>query len=312
MSCEKKVECSNVSSIKWEVGAHTQFQKNIYDTLKRSILASMDVTQFFMGNPKSFQRHRVTQEDIRLCKQILARFPLNVFSHFPYVANFAGSVKQLAWAGDHQQDMKTQTIINELEYELSILSNFSGKRNGVVIHPGNYKDRKIGLSTIAKSINKINFTEGSTLLLENAAGQGCSLATTFEEIKEIIDQVDENKQKYIGVCVDTAHLYGYGEYDLSKCSEVTRMFDEFDKIIGIKKFSLLHLNDSVVHLGSKKDEHACLGTGHIWTKGIESLVLLLDTCKKHGIPAMLETNGLDMLFLGGLSDSVSFDNNERI
>ena len=302
MSQEK---LSTISSIKWEVGAHTQFQKNIYNTLKSSILSSMDVTQFFMGNPKSFQRHRVIPEDIRMCKQILTRFPLHVFSHFPYVANFAGSVNQLAWSGNTQQDLKTQNIINELEYELSILSNFNEKRNGVVIHPGNYKDRKLGLSTIAKSINKINFTEGSTLLLENAAGQGCSLATTFEEIKEIIDQVDEEKQKYIGVCVDTAHICGYGEYDLSKCSEVKRMFEEFDKIIGIEKFTLLHLNDSVVHLGSKKDEHACLGTGHIWGKKFDSLILLLDICKKYGIPAMLETNILDMLVLGGLSDSIS-------
>jgi deoxyribonuclease IV len=302
---QKTGEFSIVSSIKWEVGAHTQFSKNIYDSLKSSIFLSMNVTQFFMGNPKSFKRHRVTKEDIKLCKQILTRFPLHVFSHFPYVANFAGSVNQLAWAGDLQQDCKTQNIINELEYELNVISNFSGMRNGVVIHPGNYKDRKLGLTTIAKSINKINFIEGSTLLLENAAGQGCSLATTFEEIKEIIDQVEPDKQKHIGVCVDTAHICGYGKYDLSKCSEVKRMFDEFDKIIGIEKFTLLHLNDSVVNCGSRKDEHACLGSGYIWGESFDSLVLILDICKKHGIPAMLETNVLDMFVLGALSEQVN-------
>jgi deoxyribonuclease-4 len=296
---------SIVSSLKWEVGAHTQFSKNIYDTLKKSIFFSMSVTQFFLGNPKSFTRHRVSQEDIDMCKKLLTRFPLHVFSHFPYVANFAGSVKQLAWNGNTEQDYKTQLIINELEYELSVMSNFSqgGKRNGVVIHPGNYNDRHLGISTIADSINKINFVEGSTLLLENAAGKGCSLATTFEEIKEIIDQVVPEKQKHIGVCVDTAHLCGWGEYDLSKCSEINRMFKEFDDIIGIEKFTLLHLNDSVVPCGSKKDHHALLGTGHIWANSFKSLVLLLDTCKKHCIPVMLETHGLDMLVLGALSDS---------
>jgi deoxyribonuclease-4 len=296
-------EYTNVSSIKWEVGAHTQFSKNIYNTLKCSIYYGMNVTQFFFGNPKSFQRHRVSQEDLKLCQQIISKFPIHVFSHFPYISNLAGSVKQLAWNGNKQQDWKTQNVINELEYELNVLSNFKSKRNGVVIHPGNYKDRKLGLKTIAKSINKINFTEGSTLLLENAAGQGCSLATTFEEIKEIIDHIDEHKKKFIGVCVDTAHICGYGEYDLSKCSEVIRMFEEFDKIIGIEKFTLLHLNDSVVPLGSKKDQHALLGTGHIWGESFESLILLLDTCKKYGIPSLLETHGLDMLILGSLSES---------
>ena len=296
-----------ISFLNWEVGSHTKFSNNIYITLKESIFYGMTATQFFFGNPKSFIRHRSTLEEINLSKKLLSRFPMHVFSHFPYVANFAGSVKQLAWDGDLEQDAKTQIIINELEYELRVMSNFSmdGKRNGVVIHPGNYKDKQLGLSTIAKSINKITFAEGSTLILENSAGQGCVLASTFKEIKEIIDQILPDKQKHIGVCVDTAHICGMGEYDLSKCSEVTRMFEEFDKIIGLNKFTLLHLNDSVVALGSKRDEHALLGTGHIWSGGFESLILLLDTCKKYGIPVILETHGLDMLILGSLSDSIN-------
>lgn len=296
---------TKVSSIKWDVGAHTQFSKNIYNTLKKSIFCGMNVTQFFMGNPKSFNRHRATQKDIDTCKLLLDRYPMHVFSHFPYVANFVGSVKQLAWDGDAEQDTKTNIIVRELEYELSILSNFTGKGNGVVIHPGNYSNRSKGLTAIAKSLNKINFSEGSTVLLENAAGKGCSLCTTFEEIKEVYDQILPEKQKHIGVCIDTAHLCGYGEYDLSKCSDVERMFSEFDSIIGIKNFTLLHLNDSVVPFGSCKDEHALLGTGHIWNNSFESLVLLLDMCKKNDIPVMLETHGLDMLVLGALSDSIS-------
>lgn len=294
-----------VECVKWESGAHTQFSKNIYDTLKYSIFCGMTVTQFFMGSPKSFDRHRATEEDIVKCKELLKKFSLHVFSHFPYVANLAGSVKQLAWNGDFQQDAKTSKVLKELEYELNIIANFNEKRCGVVIHPGNYPDRKIGLSTIAKSINKINFTKGAKLLLENAAGKGCSLATTFEEIKEIYDQVDENKKKHIGVCVDTAHICGYGEYDLSKCSDVDRMFREFDELLGLDKFTLLHLNDSVVPFKSRKDVHACLGKGQIWGESFESLILLLDTCKKHGIPVMLETHVSDMLVLGSLSNGMS-------
>jgi deoxyribonuclease-4 len=293
---------SIVTSLKWEVGAHTKFSKNIYDTLKKSISYSMNVTQFFLGNPKSFTRHRASQQDIEKSKKLLDIYPMHVFSHFPYVANFVGSIKQLAWDGDDSQDTKTSLILSELEYELGIIS-LLGKTNGVVIHPGNYPDRTKGLSKIAESINKINFPLNSTLLLENAAGKGNSLCTTFQEIKDIYDQVLPHKQKHIGVCVDTAHITGVGEYDLSKCSEVTRMFKEFDSIIGIDKFSLLHLNDSLIPLGGKDDRHALLGTGYIWTHNFDSLILLLNTCKKHNIPIMLETHGLDMLTLGSLSDS---------
>ena len=297
---------NKVSYLRWEAGAHTQFCKNIHNTLKKSINLSMYVTQFFFGSPKSFKRHRATQDDIDLSKKLLDRFPMHVFSHFPYVANFVGSIKQLAWAGNSEQDAKTSLILSELEYELEILSNFNkdGKRNGVVIHPGNYKDRSIGLANIAKSINKINFSIGSTLILENAAGKGNSLCTTFKEIKEIYDQVIPSKQQYIGVCVDTAHICGVGEYDLSKCSEVNRMFNDFDNILGLDKFTLLHLNDSHIPLGGKDDRHALLGTGYIWSNGFDSLILLLDLCKKYGIPVMLETHGLDMLLLGALGDSI--------
>jgi len=299
-----KENYNNVSYVKWDAGSHIQFSKNIFNTLQYGIFNSMTAVQFFLGNPKSFVRHRVSTKDIDVCKNLFKKFPLHIFSHFPYVANFAGSVNQLAWSGNIDQDIKTQLIINELEYELNVISNFfqEGKRNGVVIHPGNYKNRDCGISTIAKSISKINFTKGSTLFIENAAGKGCSLATTFKEINDIIEQVVQEKQIYIGVCVDTAHICGWGEYDLSKCSEVIRMFEEFDNIIGIEKFCLLHLNDSAVPLGSKKDQHALLGTGYIWSKGFESLILLLNMCKKYNIPVILETHQNDMLVLGALSN----------
>jgi len=298
---EKQYE--NVSYVPWSVGAHTCFAGSIYNTLKLSICRGMSVTQFFMGNPKAFNRHQANQNDLNKALRLCDRFPMHVFSHFPYIANLVGSVKQLAWEGDFAQDAKTTKVLHSLEYELSVLAQFTSGRSGVVIHPGNYKDRKVGIAKISESINKINFTEGSKLLLENAAGKGCSLATTFEEIKEIYDQIDEKKRKYIGVCVDTAHICGYGEYDLSKCKEVVRMFEDFDRIIGIDKFTLLHLNDSVVPLGSRKDEHACLGAGQIWWENFDSLILLMDMCKQYGIPAVLETHSLDMLKLAQISDS---------
>lgn len=294
-----------VSYVPWISGSHTSFNGNIYDTLKLSICRGMMATQFFMGDSTVFKRHKVSQKDLEKSLRLCERFPLHVFSHFPFIANLVGSVKQLAWEGNPQQDYKTSAVLRSLEYELGIISNFKTGRSGVVIHPGNFKDRKVGLTKIAETINKINFPEGSKLLLENAAGQGCSLATTFEEIKEIYDQIDKNKQKFIGVCVDTAHLCGYGEYDLSECKEVERMFADFDRILGIEKFTLLHLNDSVVCLGSRKDEHACLGTGQIWWKSFDSLVLLLDTCKKYGIPSVLETHSLDMLKLSQIAESYS-------
>jgi len=261
----------------------------------------MNSVQFFLGSPYSFIRKEISFDDITQAKKLLKRFPLAVFSHYPYVANLAGSIKNLAWSGNTEQDNKTTFLAKQIEYELSVLSNFD--INGVVIHPGSYPNRKLGLNAIATTINKINFVKNSKLLLENAAGEGTKLATTFEEIQKILSLIDNNKQKHVGVCIDTAHIHGVGEYDLSKVSEVKRMFHEFDSIIGPEKFSLLHLNDSQVPLKSKTDRHACIGTGYIWGESIESLYYLLETCHSRNIPIVLETHGLDMLTLGSISDT---------
>jgi deoxyribonuclease-4 len=250
-----------------------------------------------MGNPQGFNRAKISQEDIDECKKILRRFPMSVFSHYPYVANLAGSKDSLAWSGDSTQDRKTSHVLSSLQYELSVLSHFGG---GVVIHPGNYTDRTQGLETIAKSINTIDFVPGSKLVLENSAGQGTSLATTLDELKTIIDGVDPCNKDKIGVCIDTCHLYAYGDYDITKISEVDRFFKDFDNKIGMERFSLLHLNDSQECQKSRKDRHACLGCGYIWKKDMKPLEHLLNTCKKHNIPMLLETNASDMLTVATL------------
>jgi deoxyribonuclease-4 len=290
---------NKVYDVCWDIGAHTAFAGKICDTLWTSVNYGMYATQFFMGNPQGFDRAKISFEDIAQSKKILSRYPMHVFSHFPYVANFAGSVSSLAWNGDDAQDRKTLHILKSLEYELSVLSNFKNPEisSGVVIHPGSFKDREKGLSAISTSINKINFSNDAKLILENASGQGTALATTFHELKTIIDGVDKSKQRNVGVCIDTCHTFAYGDYDLSEIKEVDRLFKDFDDIIGLDRFTLLHLNDSETRLKGKTDRHACLGTGHIWGKDFESLKYLLDKCKFHNIPAVLETHGIDMITL---------------
>lgn len=285
-----------VNFIKHNVGAHTDFNGFIYKTLEKSLSHGMYCTQFFMGNPKSCKRTIISDDDIDKSKKILEKFPIRVFSHFPYIANLCGSVKNLAWQDNQESkndDIKLRVVLDSLEYELEILSRLNG---GVVIHPGTYPDRKEGLATISKSINKINFSENSKLLLENSAGQGSSLATTFEEIKYIIDGIDIDKRKNIGVCIDTCHIYAYGTYDLSKKSEVDKMFCDFDKIIGKEYLTLIHLNDSICEKGSRKDRHACIAQGEIWKKDDSSLFYLLEQASDREIPCVLETEISDMKY----------------
>ena len=291
-----------VYDIRWDVGAHTGFSGKICDTLWTSVNYGMMVTQFFLGSPQSAKRCVVSEQDIIECKKILKRWPMHVFTHFPYLCNLAGSVGTLAWSGDSLQDKKTYMWVKGLEYELGVVAKVTGElgdtyKSGVVVHPGSFPDKIVGLKNVAKTINKINFPENSFLVLENSAGQGSTFPSTFQEFKVIFDAIDQNQQEHVKVCVDTCHLFAKGDYDIRKTEEIDRMFADIETYIGLKRVSLLHLNDSCIPLGGKKDKHACLGCGHIWEKSMDSLVYLLDKCKTHKIPKMLETHGLDMITL---------------
>ncbi len=280
---------SFIDSNKLKIGGHISFSKEVLPTVLEADKYNMKSFQFFLGNPKSFTRQRIKEMDIVKTYDYAKNNEINIFSHFPYTSSLVGSVASLAWSGDAVQDEKTTKILKELEYELDILSKLTPHNNSVIIHPGSYKNIQDGLDTVAKSINKINFSKGSKLLLENSAGEGTKLPKNFEELESIFDSIDIKKRNNVGVCVDTAHIWGSGIYNLSTRDGVDNMFHDFDKYIGLDKFNLLHLNDSQVEIGSKKDRHECLGYGNIWKEDSTSLKYLLTLCGEKNIPVILET-----------------------
>lgn len=286
---------SKIYYMKWTIGSHSKFSGNICNSLIQSINSGMLVTQFFMGNPRSFNRYQATDEDIQKSIKLLEKFPMYVFTHFPYIASLTGSTKQLAWAGNEEQDNKTLNMLKHLEYEINTVGKFG---HGVIIHPNSNPNRKEGLLTVAKSINKINFEGNSKLLIENCSAEGDKLAKDFKEIKIIIDNIDEDKIDNVRICLDTCHIFAAGIYDISKITEIDRMFTEFDNLIGMKFLSLIHLNDSKTPFGSHIDRHACLMDGFIWTKDV--LLYFLNKCESLNIPLVLETEESDLLKLFNL------------
>jgi deoxyribonuclease-4 len=284
------------SSLIWSAGTHLPFAQNIYNTLSLAANTGMYTVQFFMGNPKTFTRSKISKDDIKKCQELLSNFPMNVFTHFPYTASLCGRVAQLAWQGT-EQDTKTEKMLEQLEYEIATVASLKPLSCGVVVHPGSFKKKEAGLQAISESINRMKFPPGGRLILENCAGEGTKLCVSLQDIKTVLDGVDEKHQPHVGVCIDTCHIYASGEYNLSECDEVQRLFDDFEEIIGMKKFSLLHLNDSKLNFHCCADRHAHLGTGSIWGKDLSSLVFLLDLCEKNKIPIVCETSIREMEFL---------------
>ena len=286
----REVIIAEAPELSWRGGSHIAIERTLYDTVLSAIKQSMGCFQFFLGSPQAYARKKCDLDDIARAVKLARDFDVMVVSHTCYLYNLNGSANQLCWCGDRAQDGKTSSMMRQLEYELSVLSNF--KRNAVVIHPGSFKDRKRGMDAIASTINKLKFAEGSMLLLENCAGEGNKIPRDFEELKYILDRVE--RKENVGVCVDTAHIHGQGDYDLSRPEEVLRMFEEFDDVVGLRRLKLIHLNDSGVGLGSKKDRHSPIGRGKIWGESMEGFKTLIGFCKERGVPTCLETSPDDM------------------
>jgi deoxyribonuclease-4 len=121
------------------------------------------------------------------------------------------------------------------------------------------------------------------LLMENTAGQGSEIGHNFEQVKRIIERVEDNKR--LGICLDTAHTFQAG-YNLSSEEGLERTLENFDQTVGLKRLHLLHLNDSKTPLGSRKDRHWHIGEGYI---GIEGFRNLINHPLLRQLPGIMET-----------------------
>jgi deoxyribonuclease-4 len=261
------------------IGTHVPFVKTLNKTINFSILSGMYSCQFFLGNPQSFVRTKIIEEDLKLSLDMIERYPLNIFTHAPYVYNLAKGINE--------------DIISSLYKELKQVSLFKGK--GVVLHPGSNINKKEGIKSIAENISKINFENGFKLIIENMSGQGYMLGSKLEELRDIKNNVEKEKQKYIGFCIDTAHIWGMGLYDLGEIKDIDKMFEDLENILGLENISLFHVNDSKELFNSKLDRHQLLCEGEIWGKGRgDSLRYLLNKINSYHIPIILETDPSDI------------------
>ncbi len=154
-------------------------------------------------------------------------------------------------------------------------------------HPGshlNKTDEETCLKIIAESVNiTLDKTRGVAAVIENTAGQGTNLGHNFEQIKFIIDHIEDKVRA--GVCIDTAHAYSAG-YDIRSVEGFENFFLKFNEIIGLSYLMGMHLNDSKKEFGSRVDRHDLIGKGTI---GEEVFIRLMNDPRFDNIPLILET-----------------------
>ncbi|MDB5074910.1 MAG: deoxyribonuclease [Chloroflexi bacterium] len=230
--------------------------------------------QIFPGNPKGWRHTPLPPERAtagRLGWAEAGVAPLTI--HAPYLIN-------LASPDDNLYANSTQGVRNSLSRGVELGAPF------VTVHLGSHK----GTGPEAGAARLIAATHAALegmpdwlyLLLENNVGAGNSMGNTLDALGNL---VRDAAHPHIGVCIDTAHLWGAG-YDLTTAEGVDRAVSEIDRAIGLQHVRVLHINDSPMGLDSHRDQHTYLGQGNI---GYEGLAAVLTHPGLAGIPAILET-----------------------
>jgi len=158
----------------------------------------------------------------------------------------------------------------------------------LVLHPGAHMEQGVeaGISRVVQALNVVHERLPDCpvkILVENTAGQGTVLGSTFAEVAQIITQCRQSER--LQVCFDTCHALAAG-YEFRTPESYQAMLADFEDIIGLDKLKVIHVNDSVADLDSHVDRHAHIGEGYI---GLEPFGYFLNDERFKDIPFLLET-----------------------
>lgn len=244
-----------------------------YDWMgKTAVLIGADTFQFFTRNPRGGKAKDLDVQDVGMLRAMQENGTLGpVIAHAPYTVNPCSSAERT-------REFAAETMAEDLRRLEYLPGNFYN------FHPGSHvgQGREAGIYQIADCLNQVLFPDMQTVvLLETMAGKGTEIGCRFEELREIIDRVERNQ--YLGVCLDTCHIYDAG-YDI--VNNLDGVLTEFDRVIGLDRLKAVHLNDSKNPLGSRKDRHEKLGQGCI---GMDAILRIIMHPAFAGLPMSLET-----------------------
>ena len=258
------------------IGSHVSYTKEegLLGSVKEALSYNSNTFMFYTGAPQNTKRTKINEEKALEAQKLMKENNINiddVIIHAPYIINLANDKDEQKW----------NFTVTFLKQEIERAKILGIKK--IVLHPGSHVGLGIekGLENISKGLDIVlKEKEGPIICLETMAGKGTELGKTFEEIKKIIDNVENNNR--LMVCLDSCHLNDAG-YDMSNIDEV---LEEFNKIIGEEKIGCIHINDSKNKKGSHKDRHENIGLGYI---GFENLSKIIHHKKLENIPKILET-----------------------
>jgi deoxyribonuclease-4 len=261
-----------------KIGAHVSAQGGISTAFDRALQIGAEAVQIHPTPPQTWRRLHPDQEQVATFRRRMAETSLDAFFfHAVYLINLATA----------KEELLTQSK-GSLRHHLE-MANLLGVR-GVIFHPGSHKGQ--GFETVLPQMAAamrwtLAETAGESLLIiENSAGAGANIGSSFSQIRQMMEAVDDPRLRF---CLDTAHAFTAG-YDLRDAEGLERTVEELGREIGFERLAAIHANDSKAAFGSNVDRHQNIGDGEI---GLEAFGRILADPRLTTAPLILEVPGFE-------------------
>jgi deoxyribonuclease-4 len=259
------------------IGAHVSAQGGVENAPLNAFQIGATAFAFFTKNQRQWVSKPLSEESIsafrKNCEECGFR-PFQILPHDSYLINLGNPDKE---ALQKSREAFLDEMLRCEQLGLDRLNFHPGAHLNMIPVDG-------CLSLIAESINiTLDKTRGVTAVIENTAGQGTNLGHTFEQLKQIIDGIEDKSR--VGVCLDTCHTYSAG-YEISTKEGFQQVISDFDRIVGFRYLRGMHLNETKKELNSRVDRHDNLKQGLL---GMDVFSMIMNDPRFDDLPLILET-----------------------
>ena len=257
-------------------GSHLSIAGGMHNALLAAEGYGMETVQVFTKNQQQWNARPLDPAAVKLFREHAERLGFqHIVAHDSYLINLAARDEAL-W------EKSIGAFIHEMERcdQLGI--------RYLVTHPGAHvgSGEEAGVARVVAAMNRILRQQESgsvTVCLETTAGQGTCLGCTFEQLAAMIDGIEQKHR--VAVCVDTCHILAAG-YNITTAASTEAVLDKLDRVIGLDRVKVWHLNDSKKPLASRVDRHEHIARGHV---GIEAFGVICRHPRATGVPKIMET-----------------------
>lgn len=277
------------------LGVHVRIGGGLLKSLDRAEQLGCEAVQLFSGNPNAWARKPLDHVAAQSFRTRAAELDIHpIILHTPYLLNLA-SPDQTIWTNSI---MALTDAVRRAPYLGASI---------IVTHIGSHKGEgyDAGIRRVQDAVrNALDVDRAGSvpepptpvvepvIALELGSGSGNSIGSSFEQIADIMVGLADVSER-VGICIDTAHLWGAG-YDISTDAGVNDMFDTLKRCVGFDKLKIIHLNDTQMALNSRRDRHYHIGKGCV---GVEGFRAILNYPGTEDLPGIIETPAADDLTL---------------